>query len=203
MEKPQKYASLAHFFYVFFIIFTMSFLVVSKIMNNDEKKKIKNYFDSMPIGKNTYVASKYIFIGISAYVSMAVDYIIGVTCAAFSREGFIQDLTATINSFLLNYIFIMLLLAAIELPLYIAVGKEITMRVMVVFWTVIAVIVIAFLMFGDLTIVSNWNIKSFLDFIDNHKSGVLIFQAFQPIIILGMYFLSYLISCHLYHRKEK
>lgn len=189
--------------YSFFIIMSMSLMSVGKIMNNDEKNKIRNYFDSMPIGKNTYVASKYVFMGIVAYIFISLENVLGIVCAAFCREGQLQDMTVMLNSFVVNIISIMLLLAAIEFPLYISAGKEAAMRVMVVFWTVIALAGTGFLMFGDLTAVSNWDIRVFMDFVEKHAGGVLIFQALAPALVLGLYYVSYLMSCHLYHRKER
>lgn len=188
--------------YTCFIIMSMSLVSVGKIMSNDEKNKIRSYLDAMPLGKNTYVASKYVFIGISAYAFMSLDYVWGITCAAFCREGRLQDVAATLNSFVFIFISIMLLIASIELPLYISLGKEKAMRAMVVFWTVIAIIVIGFLMFGDLTVVSGWDIMVLMDYIERHKNGVLIFQMSEPVIILGLFYISYLISCKLYCNKE-
>lgn len=189
--------------YVPFIILPMSFMSVSKLMSNDEKNKIGNYLNSMPFDKNTYVASKYVFIGISAYLIMSFGYILGIGCIAFCKEGLLQDIAVMVNSFLVSIISIVLFLAGIELPLYIGVGKEKAMRAMVVFWTTIAFIVIGFLMFGDLSTVSDWDIAVFMDFVEDHKSEVLIFQSLEPVIILGLYFVSYLISCRLYRRKER
>lgn len=186
-----------------FIFASITFVTIGNIMSNDEKKNIKDYFESMPVSKNTYVASKYVFLGIVAYVFMSIDYILGTTCAAFCREGLIQDIAVMMNSFVLNVVLIMIFLAAIEIPLYLSNGKEIAMRIMVVFWTVIALVVIGFLMFGDLTVVSGWNAISFMEYVENHKSGVLIFQAAEPAIILGLYLVSYLISCRLYQKKER
>lgn len=186
-----------------YIVTTLSSISVAKIMNNDEKNKIRSYLDSMPIGKNTYVASKYIFLGIAAYVSLSMNNILGVICAAFCREGILQDIAAMTNSFVLNIVSITLFVAAIELPLYFSIGREKAMRVMVVFWTIIAFVVIGFLMFGDLSVVSGWDITVFMKFIEKHQSGVIIFQDLQPVIVLGLYFVSYQISCRLYYRKER
>ena len=42
--------------------------LASKILQYDQKDKIRGYLFSMPVKKSTYVAAKYIFIGITAYV---------------------------------------------------------------------------------------------------------------------------------------
>lgn len=188
--------------YVSFILLSVSWVSVSKIMTNDEKNKTRIYYDSMPVEKNTYVASKYLFIIIAAYVFMSLDYIVGISCAAFCREGFFLDINNMLNSFVLNFISIILILAAIELPLHISLGKEKAARVMVIFWTAIAVPIIGYLMFGDLTVFSDWDIMALLDYLEKHMNLVFIFQMFQPIVVLGLFYASYLISCKLYCNKE-
>lgn len=184
------------------LISSLSFVGVSKIMGNDEKNKIKGYLATMPLGKNSYVASKYIFIGVSAYVALSLDYIWGISYAAFCREGWFQDIAGMVNSFITSLICLAILLAAIEFPLYFSVGKEKAMRVMVVFWTAIALVIIGFLLFGDLTIVENLDIAVLMDFMKKHQTGFILFQAMEPAIILALYYLSYRLSCYLYHKKE-
>lgn len=189
-------------FFVGMLPQAFQFLGVSKIMGNDEKNKIKDYLSCMPIEKNIYIASKYIFVGVSAYVAFAWIYILGITCTAFCRPGRLQDISAMISSLTSSVIFLMLLLAAIEFPLYVRFGKEKAMRVMIVFWTTIALFVLGYLMFGDLSIVDKIDIKAMKDFLEEHRSGVLIFQALEPATILVLYYLSYRLSCYLYGRKE-
>lgn len=189
-------------FYVFQVMFSLSFVSAGKIMGNDDKNKIKGYLAAMPLGKNAYVASKYLFLAIAAYVMLTMDLVWGIVYAAFCREGRILDIASMLNSFLVSIILLALFLAAIELPLNFSLGKENAMRVMVVFWTVIALGVIGYLMFGDLTVIAGWDITVFVKWLEKHPTGVLIFQGFQPVIILILYYLSYRLSCKLYRKKE-
>lgn len=189
-------------FYASFIIMPMSYLGAGKIMSDDEKNNTRNYLGSLPIDQDIYIASKYVFIGISAYIFLSWEYICGITCTAFCREGILQDIAAMLNFLALDIMCIVLLLAAIGLPLYISIGREKAMRVMVVFWTVIALIAIGFLMFGDLSLISGWDITVFMDYLEDHKSGVLIFQMLVPLIVLGLYYASYKIACRLYRNRE-
>lgn len=189
-------------FYVCWIFISLSMISVAKIMGHDEKNKIKGYISALPLEKNTYVASKYIFVGISAYVMMSLDYIWGITCIAFCREGRILEIVNMVNSSIVPIIAIALLIAAISFPLYLSMGKEAAMRVIVVFLTVIALIVIGYLLFGDLNLISNWNIYTVIDFMEKHRTGIIIFQSLEPAIILILYYFSYRLSCHLYYKKE-
>lgn len=184
------------------MIFSFSFISVAKIMGNDEKNKIKGYFSSMPIGNNTYIASKYVFLGIATYVFLSLNYIWGIICLAFCAEGNIRDNCSLLLSFIVPIMCLALFIAAIELPLYIRFGKEKSMRVRVVFWTIIAVFVIGYLMFGNLTYIQNFDIDVLVDFVDKHKTGVLLFQSMEPAIIITLYYISYRVSCYLYNKKE-
>lgn len=189
--------------YALWIFASVSLINVSKIMENDEKNKVKDFLNVMPLKNDAYVASKYIFMGIAAYVFMSIDYIWGITCAAFCKEGRVLDLVSFLNSFVIPIICIILLLASIELPLYIGLGKEKAKRAMIVFWTVIALVVIGFLMFGDLSITKNWDAMALMNYVKKHETAFAIFQSMEPVIILIIYYLSYRISRHLYNLGDR
>lgn len=184
------------------LIISLTLVSGAKIMESDEKNKIKEYLSSMPIGKNTYVASKYIFIAAAAYVIFSMDYIWGVTCVAFCRGGQLQDMAITLTSFVMTAVFIVLLLATFEIPLYIYFGKEKAMRIRVMFWMLIAFAAIGFVMFGDITAVSNLSLFVIMEWVEKHNTGVVIFQNMAPVIVLILYYLSYRFSGYLYHKKE-
>lgn len=194
----------AFFFAAFACQLIISLTLVSgaKIMENDEKNRIKEYLSSMPIGKHAYVASKYIFIAAAAYVIYSLDSIWGVTCTAFCRGGQLQDMAIMLTSFVLTAVLIVLLLAAFEIPLYIYFGKEKAMRVRVMFWMLIAFVAIGFVMFGDITVVSNLDLLAIVEWVEKHNAGIVIFQNMAPVIVLIFYYLSYRFSRYLYHKKE-
>lgn len=194
---------------VFFLVVFAGQLIISltlvsgaKIMGSDEKNKIKEYLSSMPIDPNVYVASKYIFIAAAAYVIYSINYIWGVTCIAFCRAGQMQNMAIMLVSFIPTAVSIVLLLATFEIPLYIYFGKEKAMRVRVMFWTLIAFVAIGFLMFGDVTAVSNLDILIIMEWMERHNKGIVIFQNMAPVIVLIFYYLSYRFSGYLYHKKE-
>lgn len=177
---------------------------VAKIIESDDKNKIKSYISAMPLSKNAYIASKYIFIGISAYVFLSLTYILGITCMAFCREGYMVELTQLIIRFIPIFIFIALLSAAIELPLFILMGKEKAMLVKIAIWMVIAFVAIGFVMFGNLSWLSEHiDAMKILSWCQNHKTELMIFSACSPIITLGIYYASYRITCHFDRREKK
>lgn len=66
----------------------------------------------------------------------------------------------------------------------------------------IAFAAIGFVMFGDITEVSNLGIFVIMEWVEKHNMGIVIFQNMAPVIILILYYLSYRFSGYLYQKKE-
>lgn len=177
---------------------------VAKIVEIDEKGKIQSFLSATPLYRNTYIASKYVFIGIAAYVFLSLNYIWGITCMAFCRTGMLLNYAEILLSFTTSMIFIALLSAAIELPLFILMGKEKAMLIKVTIWMVIAFALIGFLFFGDLTWVSeHLDAAKLLSWFQTHQTEVFVSSAVIPVVILGLYYCSYRITCICAGREEK
>ncbi len=208
-EQGQEVNLLDMFFIIFFGLLVVTFVLLingftQKIVDGDEKNKIRGYLNAMPIGKNTYVASKYIFIGVSAYVFLSVAYIWGIACTAFCSGEYELELINKLTGFLLPIMGITILAAAIELPLFLLLGKEKAQLIKIGIWTVIALIAIGFVMFGNLTkMEKHFNIDAFVAYINHHPMQVMIFQSMVPVILLLIYYLSYCITCYFYRKKER
>lgn len=175
---------------------------VSKIVGGDQKNKIKNYVYSMPIEKNTYIASKYVFIGVSAYIFFSVAMIWGIICNAFCGEGDLLAVSTLLGAFIAPFISLGLLSAAIELPMFILLGRDKAMLVKIAIIMVIAFVVIGFLFFGDL----NWfgeklDIVTFVEWCNTHVFAVSFIQVVSPVVMLALYYISYRITCH-FNKKE-
>ena len=177
---------------------------IGKIVDCDDKSKIVSYIKALPIEKNTYVASKYIFIGIAAYIFLSVCYIWGVICTAFCEEGYALEIMNMLMGFIVSIISIAVLSAAIELPLFILLGKGTAQLIKIGIWTIIAFIAIGYVMFGDLDKIDKiLNINKFIAFVNHHITGVTIIQSMMPIFILALYYMSYRITCHFCGKKDK
>lgn len=175
---------------------------VSKIVGSDQKNKIKNYVYSMPVEKNTYIASKYVFIGISAYIFFSVAAIWNIIGNAFCKEGYLLDVSTLFGAFLVPVISLVLLSAAIELPMFILMGRDKAMLVKIAIVMTIALIVIGFLFFGDLKwFGEKFNIGVLVQWCNTHTFAISIIQAVSPVVILALYYMSYRITCH-FDRKE-
>lgn len=172
-------------------------LFVKKIVEDDQKNKVMNYMKSMPFEKTTYVASKYVFILICAYVSFTMYTICSIICKAFSRIGVMQDFQDAINTMALPLIMLALFSAAVELPLFLRLGYEKAILVKTALWLVLALVAIGYMMFGNLTIFDKLNLQVISDFIKTHKDTVIIVQVVVSVLPLALYYLSYRISCHI------
>ena len=177
--------------------------VTGKLIERDEKKKVSVYLSALPFSKNTYVASKYIFVGIVTYVMLSVASVWGIVTIAFCGEGQALELANTLMGFTTSLLSIAMLTAAIELPLHLLVGKERAQMIKIFFWTVLAFLLVGYLMFGDIGRLSEYlNVNFLLEYVQEHLLAVTLFQAFCPVIILGVYYLSYRIACYFFGKRE-
>lgn len=190
---------------LYFVMVYMIFLIlavcsinsfVGKIVTDDKKHKIMNYLDAMPLEKNAYVASKFIFIGICAYVTFSLLTVWGVSCMAFCEESFALAFAQLGNGFTLMFVSLVLLSAAIELPMFILLGKEKAMLIKTALWLVLAMFVLGFMMFGDLVwLQSVVNIQRIIKWGENHETVVTLSNIFSVVGVLAIYFISYKITC--------
>lgn len=169
----------------------------AKIVEFDDKNKIRGYISALPLDKNAYIASKYLFMAISAYVFMSLFYIWAISCLAFCREGALADTVELIGGLIPAFAGFSLLLAAIELPLFILFGKEKAMLIKVAFIMLIAFAMIGFLLFGDLVwMEQHLDIAVLVKWCEKYKMEVAVVTLLSPAFVLALYYGSYRITCH-------
>ena len=175
---------------------------VGKLVEGDDKNKIKGYLCALPIEKHTYFASKYIFIGVAAYVFMSVAMSWQIVANAFCMEGMVSDVLSMIGAMIPSVIYLALLSAAIELPMFLTLGKEKARIIKTTIILMIAFLVIGFSLFGDLVwIEQHLDITVFMKWYQNHLFAVSLLNILFPVITLVLYYLSYRITCHFAGRK--
>ena len=158
----------------------------------------------MPINRNTYIASKYVFMGIAAYVSISYLYIMGVIFQAFCNEGRMLDLSDALMGLLVSILTLFMLMISIELPLFILLGKEKAQLYKIAFWIVIALIAVGYLLFGDVKYFEeHFNAENLINFFKNHQSELIVIETILPVIIFGLYYVSYRITCFFANREEE
>lgn len=176
---------------------------VSRIVDGDHKNKIRGYISTFPLEKNTYIASKYVFIGIAVYVLMSLNFIWIVAYRAFCAEGMYEDLIMIIESFVLPIFGLGLFMAAIELPLNLLLGTKRAKLIKTGIVMVIGLLALAFLFFGDITWLSGkLDVGKLAEWIKNHSFGVTLLEILSPVITLLLYGLSYRISCHFSRKMD-
>lgn len=196
--------------YLFFSIFACCIIGilglmngwVAKIVDGDTKNKIRGYISSLPLEKNAYIASKYLFIAISAYVFLSFEMMWGVICNAFCGEGVSSELMAAICSFIPPLICLVLLSAAIELPLFILLGVQKAKLIKIAVVMGIGFVIVGFLLFGNLNWISeNFNILAFMNWYETHTFEVAFLTILSPVITLALYYVSYRITCFFSNRE--
>lgn len=201
-EDGQIVNFLDYFFAIAFGLFMVGTLGLmngwtAKTVESDDKNKIRVYISALPLDKNAYIASKYIFIAVSDYVFMSVSYIWGITCVAFCGEGLIADTVQMAGGFIPVFAGLSLFIAAIELPLFILFGKEKAMLVKTAFIMMIAFIIIGFLMFGDLLWIEKYfNIAALIKWCEKYRMEAAALALLSPVFIIALYYGSYRITCH-------
>ena len=135
---------------------------------------------------------------------MSVAIIWKTIANSFCREGMISDVLSVIGVLIPSVICLALLSAAIELPMFMTLGKSKAMLIKTAIITLIAFWVIGFLMFGNLAgVEENFSIPAFLKWYRNHTFAVSLFNILFPVITLILYYLSYRTACYFTGRKAE
>lgn len=197
---------------VFFVIAQICFILncaflinsfVEKITESDDRNKIKGYLRALPLGRYDYIASKYIFIGITAYVLLSFQMIWSIFATGYCREGIIMELSQLGSSLSATLTCFSIFMAAIELPLFLIFGKEKAMLGKITVIIVIALLLIGYVLFGDLSVFNNMNIEVLIDWFDAHNTELSIFSVLFPLLVMMMYFGSYKLACKMIDRRER
>lgn len=172
------------------------------MISADEGRRQKNYYLGLPISKQQYVASKYVFLLIGFYVVLSVllvfGYISRIGCKDETVEGNLYQLMTLVPTLACTMLFI----PSIELPFYIGFGSKKGAQIKNGLLIALFFFIIVYMMFGNLDIIDQISVMKLLDYLTEHPDILLVCQVFLPYCSLGLYYLSYRISCLLFLRKE-
>ena len=169
----------------------------------DEKNRVRNYFSSLPLRKQTYVAEKYIFTAITAYVWFSVYMIWHIVFSAFAGEGFLlMDVSNLLVGMALPIFCFALLQAALNMPMLLLLGREKTKLILTGIVMTICMCVLGFVLFGNVGALANWDVKAFMEWIKTHDFEIVLTTIIAPLITLVLYYLSYRITASLWVKKE-
>ncbi len=172
------------------------------LMKADEGRKQKQYFLSLPVSRRQYVASKYIFLAIAFYIIQSVATFEFVVCQVNMKSEEMSASMATTQMLVPTFIGICMVICALELPFFVGMGvkKGMAAKESIIF--IVFFLGVAYVMFGDLSIVEEANVMSLIDYFMKHPEISMTVQVLSPIISILLYYVSYLISARLFEGKE-
>ena len=184
----------------------MSLYAVNRLgiecVRSDDKNKIRGYIAALPLEKNTYLASKYVFLGIAAYVLLSMFFMWEIVCAAFIHDSFNQDFLQLSLVFAFPGFSMAILLAAVEMPMFLLLGEGVAAMIKVGVGLGIALLVIYFFLFGNPEILERIDFMSIQNWVNAHEFGLTLVGILSPMISLACYYVSYRISCAFYQGGE-
>ena len=177
----------------------------ARLSEADEScSRIKNYVYSLPVSANSYVASKYVFITIATYVLISLLSITGIVLAAFAEEGYVLDILRMFEVMVLPVTSLLILVASIELPLYILLGRERGNLVKVAISLLLVFVLIGFMLFADMSWLSEREefFNEFFNWFMKYKTEVTMVSYLTPIADLIILYISYGITVFFKARQE-
>ena len=166
--------------------------------------RIKNYISSLPVSANSYVASKYVFITIATYILISLLSITGIVLAAFTEPGTGLDLIRMCEMLVLPVTSLLILVAAVELPLYILLGRENGNLAKVAIILLFVFVIIGFMLFADISWLTDKEnyIIAFYNWYTKHLTEMTLISYLSPVIDLLIFYLSYRITVYFKARQE-
>lgn len=173
-----------------------------KLLEVDEGRKRQSYLLSLPVSKNSYVASKYLFL-FAAFLLVMLTSILLFAVAENSKSvadvsktaGQIKELSLVIAS-------IAMLFSVVELPFFIGFGTSRGNRLKIAIMILFCFVVIVYLLFGDLHIFDRFSLQKLMIFLLKHKEIFSTVKVALPCITIAAYYLSYKLSCILFARRK-
>lgn len=180
--------------FVYIMLFLTIGIFTASFFEADETKKWTYFITSTPLTDVGQIKEKYLFT-LLLYIALFVwCYFIAVLSAALG--GGANVMVA------FEMLCIMLVINAVEFPFLVRFGSKMGGHVKTAFFMVIMLVAFEYLFFGDLTVFGSPE-KIYEFFLKLSDSGAmsditLVLMAIFPYFAVGLYYLSYKISCKLY-----
>ena len=166
--------------------------------------RIRNYVSSLPVSANSYVASKYVFITIATYVLISLLSITGIVLAAFTEPGRGLDLIRMCEVLVLPVTSLLILVASVELPLYILLGREKGNLTKVAIALLLVFVLIGFMLFADISWLSEKTefLVRFINWYMKYQTEITLASYLSTVVDLVIFYLSYRITVFFKARQE-
>lgn len=180
----------------------LPFVFELSLMKADEGRKQKQYFLSLPVSRRQYVESKYIFLAIAFYIIQSVATFEFLMCQVNMKSEEMSAKLSTFQMLVPTFIALCMVICALELPFFVGMGvkKGMATKESIIF--IVFFLGVAYVMFGDLSVVEEASVMSLIDYFMKHPEISMTVQVLSPIVSILLYYVSYLISARLFERKE-
>lgn len=172
------------------------------ICRHDETNRTRQYIATLPLAKDAYIASKYLFIGIAVYLLFSLDSIWIIIFNSMAGNNNSTECLKILSQFLMAFCGLILVLAAIELPFFITFGVKKGMLVKTALIEGAVFLGMAYLLFGNLEIFTNFDINVFMNWCEEHLMIAMLISILSPIAELFLFWLSYRITCRINQDRE-
>ncbi|MBO4635572.1 MAG: ABC-2 transporter permease [Clostridiales bacterium] len=180
------------------LLFVMVFGTVvtawpTKLVEDDKTRgRVIDYYSSLPVKKNQYIASHYVFIGIMAYVIFSFTAIWYVVGSSLSNSEKFSPLWSVTLPTILAIVCFGIVCAAIDLGSYISLGTSKGKVVRIAMFMILGTVILWYILFGD---VVNVDTEMIVNWMMAHQFELSLFEMVGPFAAVGIYYLSYRISC--------
>lgn len=176
---------------------TLPSMWTAAICRNDERSKTRQYIGALPLDRNAYIASKYIFIGIAVYILFSLETLWIIIFMSAAGDNRSSEVVAAVSPLLMMFCGLSLLLVSIELPFYLTLGVKKGSILRIAIAEGAAFLAIAYLLFGNLKIFENFDIYVFADWCEKHLVTVTLISILSPVADIFIFWLSYRIVCRI------
>ena len=180
-----------------FSIFMCVNMMNGELFTKDERRIWANYAVSLPTSVKGQVKAKYYFVFI---VNIIAFFLCTVTEWVIQTAFGATDGMGMMTGFIM--LMVCLLMNAVEIPFSTRLGRKVGNYVMVIVFLLFFFIVAVYGLFGDISMflgeeeIEDLIIKVMEFLMDSEVNAVI--MGFEPWVILGLYFLSYKLSCRFY-----
>lgn len=172
------------------------------ICKHDEKNKTKQFTRALPLDKNAYIASKYLFIGIAVYILFSLDTVWTIIFNSVAGNNNSTQCLMAVSQFLMGFCGLSLVLASIELPFFITLGVKKGMIMKTAILEGAGFLAMAYLLFGNLKVFEKYDISIFANWCQEHLVIVTLISIISPVVELFIFWLSYRITCKINRNRE-
>ncbi len=172
------------------------------ICKNDEQHKTTQFVKALPLNRNAYIASKYIFIGIVVYIIFSLENIWIIIFNSVAEKGDAAQIIEAMGSFIVIFSGAALTIAAIELPFIITLGVKKGALVKTTILEGLMFLVVIYVFFGDMNALENYDITFIVEWYQNHTIFMMFLTIISPIVNIFIYWLSYCITCKINKNRE-